>query len=84
MAALLDAAVAIRNLYMPESVMVSRLNLTCQVVAAYVPSSLILQHSLGILKIRINGPPTIVAFTQVQGFLKLGSLSYNSTTVENP
>ncbi len=74
MAALLDAAVAIRNLYMPESVMVSRLNLTCQVVAAYVPSSLILQHP----------PPTIVAFTQVQGFLKLGSLSYNSTTVENP
>jgi hypothetical protein len=52
MAALLDAAVAIRNLYMPESVMASRLNLTCQVVAAYVPSSLILQHS----------PPTIVAF----------------------
>jgi hypothetical protein len=44
------------------------------VVAAYVPSSLILQHS----------PPTIVAFTQVQGFVKLGSLSYNSTTVENP
>jgi predicted transcriptional regulator len=54
MAALLDAAVAIRNLYMPESVMVSRLNLTCQVVAAYVPSSLILQHSL----------PMIVAFYQ--------------------
>ncbi len=74
MAALLDAAVAIRNLYVPDSVMVSRLNLTCQVVAAYVPSSLILQHS----------PPTIVAFTQVQGFLKLGSLSYNSTTVEHP